>query len=366
MLLAACYLFPMLISGVLTVLIMRWSVRGGFIDHPAGHKSHDRPVPLGGGVAIFATLFLCAGGALLIASALRVMGPPDWLPETMRRGLSGISQKSSTLWAILLGAAVLHVLGLIDDRRPIGAAPKLIVQLAVALVISGWFEVRALEMFGPVASVIISALWIVIITNAFNFLDNMDGLCSGVAIIALLIFAFAARQTGQLFVPALSLMCAGAIAGFLLFNFPPARIFMGDAGSTVIGFMLSVLPILTTFHNPFVKGTPYGVLVPVVVLAVPLYDFFSVVWIRARLGTSIFRGDRRHFSHRLSARGLGPRTTVLAIYLATASTALPALFLPNNPWPVAALVVAQCLCVVALIALLEQGNNGVSQKIHTD
>lgn len=356
--LSACYFLPIVLSAALTGLILRWASRRGFVDSPAGHKAHERPVPLGGGVAIFVTLVLGAGSCPLIARLLLAAGPPAWVPEMFRIHLEGLLARGPALWGVLGGAAILHVVGLIDDRRALGAAPKLAAQVVAALLVVGLFRLRGLEMFGPTVAVVVSVLWIVVITNAFNFLDNMDGLCGGVAVIALLIFAVSARLTGQLFVPALSLLFAGAVSGFLLFNFPPARIFMGDAGSMVIGFMLSVLPILTTFHNPALSRAPFGVLVPVVVLAVPLYDFVSVVWIRYRSGASIFQADRRHFSHRLAARGLGRRATVLTIYLATAATAIPAMFLPNCSWPRAAVIVTQCLCVVALIALLERGNHG--------
>jgi UDP-GlcNAc:undecaprenyl-phosphate GlcNAc-1-phosphate transferase len=176
-----------------------------------------------------------------------------------------------------------------------------------------------------------------------------------VAVIVALVLAISAALAGQIFVPALALILVGAMAGFLVFNFPPARIFMGDAGSLVIGFLIGVLTILTTFHDPSRSVTPLGVFVPPVVLAVPLYDFISVIWLRRREGVSIFRGDHRHFSHRLSRRGLSARATVLTVYLATASTALPALLLPNSSWPRSLLILGQCVCVVALVAILEQG-----------
>ena len=355
LLLAASLILPLLLSAALTAAVRRWALRRGFVDLPAGHKAHDRAVPLGGGVAIFLTVSLAGGGCALLAGVLLATGPPAWVPELVHTHLQGMAAKSPALFGVLGGAAVLHLVGLRDDRRPLGAGPKLAAQIAVALLLTVVFKIRALEMCGPVVAVVVSALWIIIITNAFNFLDNMDGLSAGVALIALLILAAAARLTGQLFVPALALVVAGAVAGFLLFNFPPARIFMGDAGSTVVGYLIAVLTILTTFHDPAQSRTPFGVLVPLVVLAVPLYDFASVVWIRRRAGVSIFRADRRHFSHRLSARGLSRRASVITIYLATASTALPAMFLPNSSWPVALLVLAQCLCVVTLIALLEQG-----------
>jgi UDP-GlcNAc:undecaprenyl-phosphate GlcNAc-1-phosphate transferase len=143
------------------------------------------------------------------------------------------------------------------------------------------------------------------------------------------------------------------LLGFLVFNFSPATIFMGDAGSLVVGFLMSVLTILTTYYQPSRSITPLVLIVPLVVLAVPLYDVISVVIHRIRLGVSPFRGDWRHFSHRLVKRGMTSRGAVLTIYLATAATGLPAILLPSVSWTGAIILLLQCLCVVAMIAVLE-------------
>jgi UDP-GlcNAc:undecaprenyl-phosphate GlcNAc-1-phosphate transferase len=182
----------------------------------------------------------------------------------------------------------------------------------------------------------------------------MDGLSAGVGAIAAAVFALTAANAGQVFVPVMAWVTAGALAGFLIFNFSPASIFMGDAGSLVIGYTLSVLTILTTYYDPGAGRLPLGVLVPLVVLAVPLYDVISVVVRRMRIGQSPFRGDRRHFSHRLVSRGMTPAGAVLTIYLATAATALPAIVLPRLRWLEAVLLLLQCLCVVLMIAVLER------------
>jgi UDP-GlcNAc:undecaprenyl-phosphate GlcNAc-1-phosphate transferase len=151
----------------------------------------------------------------------------------------------------------------------------------------------------------------------------------------------------------MALALAGSLLGFLPYNFAPASIYMGDAGSMVIGYLLSVLTVLTTFYNPDLGLQPFGVFVPVVVLAVPLYDVCSVCWRRHQSRVSLFRGDNRHFSHRLTQRGMSVRMAVCTIYLATAATALSAIILPQARWPIAVVVFAQCLCVVLIIAILE-------------
>jgi UDP-GlcNAc:undecaprenyl-phosphate GlcNAc-1-phosphate transferase len=267
--------------------------------------------------------------------------------------LPGIASKLPVVLAILGAAVILHVVGLIDDHRPIGPGPKFAVQLAVALFIAWPMGVRAVEALPAPLSIAVTVLWIVLITNAFNFLDNMDGLSAGVAAIAAAIFAVASMNVGQIFVPIMAWVMVGGLLGFLVFNFSPATIFMGDAGSLPIGYLLSVLTILTTFYDPDQHFLPLGILVPIVVLAVPLYDVISVTAYRLRLGESLFRGDWRHFSHRLVRRGMSPRGAVLTIYLATAATALPAVVLPRVSWPLASLLLIQGLCVVIMIAVLE-------------
>ena len=342
-----------LASIVATCCVRGWARRRQFVDHPGGHKGHAHPVALGGGIAITACICVPLIAVTLAACWTVRAGGIDGLPEVFDTHQEGIAAKLPEVLAIVAGALVLHVLGLVDDVRVLGFLPKLVVQLVVAVVLVWPFGIRAGEALGAPASIVLSVLWIVLITNAFNFLDNMDGLSAGVAAIAGAIFAASALRTGQVFVPALTLVFVGTMAGFLVFNFSPASIFMGDAGSMVVGYLMAVLTVLTTYYHPEQDLQPTGVLVPLVVLAVPLYDVVSVSWHRIRAGHSPFRGDRRHFSHRLVQKGMSPRASVLTIYLATAATGLSAVLLPAADRVTAALAFAQCLCVVLIIAILE-------------
>jgi len=360
---------PFALAVMSTYVVRGWALRRGYVDRPAGHKGHGSPVALGGGIALFVSIcgtilagtvvaWLLQGGSPLPDSPLpdgggSVDSAPTWLPDLIRLHLSGMASKLPSVLAILAGALVLHVVGLIDDRRPLGPWPKFTAQFAVAIFIAGPMGIRAVEVLPAWLSIAVTVVWIVLITNAFNFLDNMDGLSAGVAAIAAAIFALASMAAGQVFVPMMAWVVVGGLVGFLLFNFSPASVFMGDAGSLVVGFLISLLPILTTFYDPARNLTPLGVIVPLVVLAIPLYDVVSVVTHRIRLGESPFRGDRRHFSHRLVKRGLTPRGAVLTIYLATAATGLPAIVLPRVEWLFAVLLLAQCLCVIVIIAILE-------------
>ena len=145
----------------------------------------------------------------------------------------------------------------------------------------------------------------------------------------------------------------GAMGGFLAFNFPPARIFMGDAGSLPIGYSLAVLSVLTTYYESGSGAPPYALAMPLVILAVPLYDFGSVVVIRLFEGRNPMKGDQRHFSHRLVDRGLSRRFAVLTIYLATAATGLCATLLPDATPRETLTIGVIVLAVLAIIAILE-------------
>jgi UDP-GlcNAc:undecaprenyl-phosphate GlcNAc-1-phosphate transferase len=261
----------------------------------------------------------------------------------------------------ILGAMLgLHVVGLIDDRKALGPYSKLLVQFAAAAVVVIGFDLRAVTFLdsrtalGPVPSCVLSILWIAGITNAFNFLDNMDGLSAGVAAVCASAFLVTTLLIGQWFVAGMLAMLLGALLGFLCFNFPPATIFMGDSGSLVVGFTLGVLTILTTYLDTGKhSGGWYALLTPLIILAVPLYDLLVVSAIRIRRGKSPFVGDTNHFSHRLVARGMSRRTAVLCIYLVTAATAVAAIILPRVDALGAILIYLQTLLILGVVMLLE-------------
>jgi UDP-GlcNAc:undecaprenyl-phosphate GlcNAc-1-phosphate transferase len=200
-------------------------------------------------------------------------------------------------------------------------------------------------------------MWIVGITNAFNFLDNMDGLSAGVAAVCTTAFLVTTLTIHQWFVAASLALLLGSLLGFLFWNFPPAKIFMGDSGSLVIGFVLGVLTVRTTFLPPGVDWGAgwYAVFAPVIVLALPLYDLTVVSIIRMSRGRSPFVGDTNHFSHRLVARGMSKRTAVLCLYLITAATSIAAILLPHVTSTFAALlIICQTVLILGVVALLEQ------------
>ena len=365
--------------------VMIWlSPRIGFVDKPGGRKIHDNPKPLGGGVAITAAIVLPLAAALVwfwfhypFAGDLRGIQifygtPREWseakrnlhiqsseVQHALYNGVYNVRYLATTfLGAILL----LHCTGLVDDRRALGPYLKLVIQLAAAAIVVIPFEsMRAMTFLdahvgGPWLSYLVTIFWIVAITNAFNFLDNMDGLSAGVAAICTLAFLVTTVLIGQWFVAATLACLLGATLGFLVWNFPPAKIFMGDSGSLVIGFVLGVLTVRTTFLAPnqdFAAGW-YAVFAPLIVLALPLYDLVVVSFIRISRGLSPFVGDKNHFSHRLVDRGMSRRTAVLCLYLVTSATSIAAIVLPHvRSGFVASLIVVQTLLILGVVMLLE-------------
>lgn len=346
------------ISAMATPLSKRLAVRLNILDLPSRHKAHARPTPVLGGSAVFCAILGPSLLALALARVWAASGIPPWLAEqfpALAVHVAGAAAKAPMALGILVCAAGLHVVGLVDDRRQLGAWVKLAAQVGAALVVVLILRVRVLTLAGPTLSILASVLWIVAITNAFNFLDNMDGLAAGVGIISAGALLAASASMGQVFVSAWLCLLIGALAGFLPYNFPPAGTFMGDAGSLTVGFLLAVVSALTTYVQMDGSQIMYGLFVPVVAMAVPLYDMIGVLLLRVIEGRNPMIGDRRHFSHRLLRRGMKPRTAVLTIYLCTAATAMGACLLPRVGAVGAILVLVQTAAILAIIAMLESG-----------
>lgn len=351
--LGLCFLIGFVPALALTAAAGSVARRIGFTDKPGGHKSHDRVMPYGGGSAIILAILIPAVLGLSLAASVS----DDWLVASLGESLApyvgGLRLRYAQASLVLGGALVLHLLGLVDDVRPLGPWVKLSVMLIVAAVVSVFGGMRIASFLGMPASLTLTLLWYVVIINAFNFLDNMDGLSGGVALLCAVFLSFCGILANQALVPALGMLMAGAIGGFLVFNFPPARIFMGDAGSLVLGYLLASLSILTSYYESGSGAPPYPLVMPMIVLAAPLYDFVSVVVIRLFEGRNPFRGDQRHFSHRLVERGLSRRSAVLTIYLATAATGLAATLLPHADARQTLTVLAITVMVLSIIAILE-------------
>ncbi|MCD6364831.1 MAG: undecaprenyl/decaprenyl-phosphate alpha-N-acetylglucosaminyl 1-phosphate transferase [Planctomycetes bacterium] len=346
-----------LISAFATGVMKRLARRLDIMDVPSGYKAHERATPLLGGCAMFLAFLAPSLLALAIVSYWSVVEPPPWLGEQIARHVIGASRRAPAALGILLGAGVLHVVGLIDDRRDLGPWLKLVAQTMVAAAVVVFCNVRILTATGAAVSIIATTVWLVAITNAFNFMDNMDGLSAGVAAICAAALLAASATMEQVFVSAWLCLLLGALLGFLPYNFPPASIFMGDAGSLVVGFLLGVLSCLTTYVHQGETYYLYGVFMPLIVLAVPLYDMLSVIVLRLRAGKSPMTGDRRHFSHRLVRRGMNVRRAVLTVYLSALATGISAFLLGRVSDNISAAVIfAQTAAILLIVALMESGD----------
>jgi UDP-GlcNAc:undecaprenyl-phosphate GlcNAc-1-phosphate transferase len=353
----------MVITWAAAHLVRRLGPRLGLVDHPGQRKVHTRPIPTGGGLAIWLGIV----GPLVLGLLLLGFLPANpqsqataWLrlPQDVRQHLPGLVEQSGKLGALLAGGTVLMLLGLVDDRRGLDWRVRLGVQtlVAVVLVLFGWrlsLFIQTPWITGP-----LSVLWIVGLVNSFNMLDNMDGLSAGVAAIAGTMLAAVMLMAGdptthqpQLFVGGFLLVVVGALVGFLWHNRPPARLFMGDAGSYLVGYLLAMATLTATFAGDEVP--PHAVLAPLCVLAVPLYDTATVVLIRLRAGRSPFVGDKSHFSHRLVELGMTKTQAVLTIYLATATCGLGALLLHQVETSGACVILLLVGCVLVLVGVLE-------------
>ena len=350
-----CFLAAFAASVALTVTAKRFAIKFGLLAYPKSDRFHTKVMPLGGGFAIFVTILLAC---IVITSVICTLVHDETTSvfgKDSQLYIEGFANKISQLWIILGCSAVLFLLGLWDDIKNIKPVPKLIVEFAVAFAAAYWGEARV-ELFieNRIITSALSSFWIVLIVNSFNFLDNMDGASAGIAAVIALILFIIATLSEQVFVAGFAVIFAGTLTGFLLFNFYPASIFMGDAGSLVIGFFISILTLKTTYYHQSDNGSNwYTVLVPLVVMAIPLYDFLSVTILRISQGKNPLVGDTQHFSHRLKKRGLTETQAALTLYLATIATGFGAVVLENTAWPYGLIIFLQTIMVLAIIAVLE-------------
>jgi UDP-GlcNAc:undecaprenyl-phosphate GlcNAc-1-phosphate transferase len=347
-------------SFVVVALLRKWAPSLGLVDQPGARKVHAQPIPLGGGIGIWFGLMLpfVLGSALAIGLAMYEVRP-DWCPGWAWAHMEGVRARLDSLWMVLGAATVLMLLGLADDRCHLNWKIRLGIQFLVATICVLWQDLGFTAFIqSKWLTHVVAIVWIVAMINAFNMLDNMDALSGGIGGIVCLLLGTvmllnheAGSSQPQLFVAGLVFVLLGAILGFLLHNRPPARIFMGDAGSYLIGFTLSVATLLGTYAD--YQFNPLAVLTPLFVMAVPMYDMLTVIAIRLRLGKSPFEADKNHLSHRLVELGFSKPGAVATIYLLTATCGLGAVLLHRLDTVGVAVVTAMVGCVLALIAVIE-------------
>ncbi|MFP4502200.1 MAG: MraY family glycosyltransferase [Candidatus Hydrogenedentota bacterium] len=348
-----------LLAAALTEAVRRFALHFKIMDQPGDRKMHHTPVPLLGGVAIVLTFILFLGTHLVMVS--RAAGFALGSLEDNLRGMLGEDHRVK-LAGIVSGGLIIFALGLWDDLRALRPRTKLMGQvLAALLLVFCGLRIRMFlfddslrpELLALVLSGGITVFWVVLVTNSLNLLDNMDGLCGGVSIIAALSFFLAVQshEGEQEFVRLLLMVFAGSVGGFIYHNLSPARIFMGDAGAMFSGYFLATVALLGTFHVPE-TASRVAVAAPILALAVPLFDTASVVLIRWRSGESIWLGDKRHFSHRLVELGMTPRQAVEFIFLVAGVVGLGGALLSLVNRLGTFIILAQTAGVFLLIVLL--------------
>jgi UDP-GlcNAc:undecaprenyl-phosphate GlcNAc-1-phosphate transferase len=279
----------------LTIPVRQFALRVGMVDQPGHRKIHAQPIPLLGGIAIYAAVLL----SMLLSHG----------DEALAQSL-----------AIFAGATLVVTTGTLDDRGLLHHQVKLFVAMPIAasILLASGIHAEVFSLFWPgtagsAADAALTVFWITGITASFSILDYMDGLCAGIAAVASLFFAFLGALHGQIWVSTLSAAVMGAALGFLRWNFNPARIFMGDGGAMLLGFLMATLSLKLRLSG---VSTAAGIFAPILVLGATIFDTTLVSISRARRGLLPFATPGKdHTAHRLSNCGLGTRRAVLSMYL---------------------------------------------------
>ena len=298
--------------GVLTPLVRKVAISIEILDTPTeSHKTHKEAIPYLGGVAII------IGTCLTTYLAI---------------GVSGQGRALSLVSAVLIPAVLMGVIGLVDDIKKLSPWPRFIAQNLFGLVIAV-ILIATNTLGSPTGNtlidVLITIIWIVGITNSINFFDNVDGGASGIVAISSLFLFFLSLQGGQYAIAALSLVLTGATTGFLLWNKPPARIYMGDAGALFLGILIATLT-LRFDPNPINLSASFAL--PILLLAVPILDTSVAVISRLRRGISPFQGGQDHLSHRLMRADFSKKQAVLSLWLISAFYCFIAVAISNAPF----------------------------------
>jgi UDP-GlcNAc:undecaprenyl-phosphate GlcNAc-1-phosphate transferase len=324
---AFAFLVAMGIAAALTPLMARLARRVGAIDFPRARGLNQRPTPKLGGLAMLI--------GILISAAI-------WLPGTIHLHPVPHAAKHSggtvETWAIIAGAVLIALVGAVDDWRALSPPVKLAGQIGAAVIaVAGGVRVDDLTLpfIGqfqfPHEGGVLSAIWLVGLMNVVNFSDGVDGLAAGLCTIDGIAFAVIVFDLpgGTVAAAVLAALTAGAAAGFLLYNFPPASIFMGDSGSNLLGYLLGVVAVVGTLKTPAV----IALALPLLILAVPFLDTGFVVAKRLKYKRKPWDADANHFHHRMARIGFSPRRTVAYLYawtLMLAGVALALRFVPYS------------------------------------
>lgn len=356
------------ITALAVPICKRIAIRYGVVDKPGHRKVHTVAKPYLGGAAMFAGFF---GTIVSALGVLWIIRHTEFLRQHLEwvyYAMPGMQRNLSLLGAVVVGCVLSFAVGLWDDwtSHKHAFSVKLTVQVigALLLVLSG-AQITVLG-WQPL-NIAVTVLWVVGITNAFNLLDGMDGLAAGVAAIALAFFAVVALIQTQYLTCALLVALFGTVIGFLFYNFRPASIFMGDAGSLFLGFAMASLTVLESYVTDS-TAPAIAVAMPLLILAVPIFDTVRVVTIRLKNRQPIHVGDENHIHHRLVAMGFSQRGSVILIYLVAFTCGVNALLLPFVKVWHATILLAQTAGLLGIVAaLMRLGKRKAEQaeRFHT-
>lgn len=322
------FIITLVSSLIITPLTIKFAKRIGIVDKPNDRKKHNGNIPLLGGVAVIVPVII---------------------------GLFYLQPQHYSMVAIIIGAIIIITIGLLDDIYSLKPLTKLIAQITAAVVVmsSGlMIEKLTVPLIGSVDlgvfSYVITILWIVGITNAMNLIDGLDGLASGVAAIAFASIFVMAIGDGIEVVVFMSIVMLASLIGFLIFNFYPAKIFLGDVGSLFIGYSLSVISMLGLFKNV----TVFSFIVPIIVLTIPIFDTIFAIVRRAINKQHIMTADRKHIHYVLLDLGFGHKNTVLLIYAFSAVFGAIAIIFTNATTIFALVIMLVMVTIIHLLAEL--------------
>ena len=307
-LLFAIFSLSLVASSILVPMLRKVALRYSIVDRPNQlHKTHQENIPYLGGFAIIFPI-----------SLLAIIGPIIFIEST--------EYKIRTL-LILVPAIVMSIVGLYDDIKGLSAQSRFILQTVMAIVITIYLKQLGFTVLVTDSNLLnffLSMLWLVGITNAFNFFDNLDGGAAGITIISSAMLSLLSFISGQYLIASFSISLAGAGLGFIYWNRNPAKIYLGDSGALFIGLLLAVS--LLQFE-PNVESRFASALVPILILALPIIDTSVVVTSRILRGVSIFQGGKDHLSHRLIAKGFSRRGAALVLWIIAALLSMLSLFI---------------------------------------
>ncbi len=295
------FLLSLLIAYLVTPLIRSVALRFNIIDYPDGTlKLHFQPTPYLGGLAVYLAFLISIGAAIFLAEETAI--------------------ETAKITGIALGGTIVLLLGLVDDLRKLSPKLRLVVEACAAFILV-LFGVRlTLVFFNYYLNIFFTIFWVVAIANAFNIIDTFEGMSAGVTFIASIIFFLIAFQTANAFLAIAYAGLAGAVLGFLRYNFKPGTIFLGDAGSLFLGFIIASLAVEINYS--YLSWSWVAFLSPLLILGVPIYDTLLVMILRYKKGEPLLHGSRDHLA-------FSRKEVVLIIYLIALSLGLTALIVIN-------------------------------------